>query len=74
MFAKILVPIDGSRESRRGLKCASDIAKKYNAEVTVIHVIEDPAYAYSAPRGIILPAEYFTSMRDHGEALLAKRK
>ena len=74
MFAKILVPVDGSRDSYRGLKYAVDIAKKYNSEVSLIHVIEEPTYAYSAPRGIILPAEYITGMRKHAEALLAKRK
>ena len=74
MFAKILVPIDGSRDSYRGLKYAIDIAKKYSSEVDLIHVIEDPTYVYSSPRGIILPDEYFTGMRKYAEALLAKRR
>lgn len=74
MFSKILVPIDGSPNSYRGLKYAIDVAKKYEAEITLIHVIEEPPYAYSAPSGIMLPAEYFTRIREHAVALLSKRK
>ena len=74
VFTKILVPIDGSPNSYRGLKYATDIARKYGAEVCLIHVMEQPVYAYSAPGGIVLPAEYFTGMKGHAEALLARRK
>lgn len=74
MFAKILVPIDGSPTSYRGLRFAVDIAKKYEAEVTLMHVIEQPIYAYSSPSGIMLPADYFTGMKNQAEGLLAKRR
>ena len=74
VFKKILVPIDGSLNSYRGLGYATDLARKYGAEVCLIHVMEQPVYAYSAPSGILFPTEYFTGMKEHAEALLARRK
>lgn len=38
MFEKILVPVDGSRNSARALKVAIEIAKKFDGEVTLIHI------------------------------------
>jgi nucleotide-binding universal stress UspA family protein len=74
VFSRILVPIDGSPNSYHGLKYAIDVAKKYAAEITLIHVVEEPTVAYSAPPGILLPEEYFVGIRENAEALLAKRK
>ena len=38
MFKKILVPLDGSEHSLRALKIAVQIAKKFEAKITLIHV------------------------------------
>ena len=40
--AKILVAYDGSEYSKRALKEASDIAKKFAGSVTLLHVFWDP--------------------------------
>lgn len=40
--AKILVAYDGSEYSKRALKEASDIAKKFSGSVTLLHVFWDP--------------------------------
>lgn len=69
-----MVPIDGSPNSYRGLKYAVDVAKKYGAEITLIHVMGEPTYTWSAPDGIMFPPEYFTGMRKYAGALLAKRR
>ncbi len=45
MFSKILVPLDGSRYAEKALRYALDIAKKYEAKITLIHVI--PKHYYS---------------------------
>ncbi len=37
MFEKILVPIDGSEHSIRGLDVAIQIAKRFSAKLTLIH-------------------------------------
>jgi nucleotide-binding universal stress UspA family protein len=39
MFRKILVPIDGSKHSMMAAAHAVDIAEKYHAAVTLLHVI-----------------------------------
>jgi len=38
---KILVPLDGSENSLRGLDAAISLAQKYQAEVTGVNVIQD---------------------------------
>lgn len=39
---KILVPVDGSAASLKAAKKATDIAKKYNSEITFVHVMYEP--------------------------------
>lgn len=43
-FYKILVPVDGSDESMRAASMAMGIAKKYDAELIAIHVINLDQY------------------------------
>jgi nucleotide-binding universal stress UspA family protein len=38
LFQKILVPLDGSEHSSRALEIAIQIAKKFGAKITLIHV------------------------------------
>ena len=38
MFNKILVPLDGSENSNRALDTAINISKKFNGQITLIHV------------------------------------
>ena len=38
---KILVPIDFSEQSLIALDQSYNLAKKYNAEITLLHVVED---------------------------------
>ncbi len=43
MFKKILVATDTSEYSKKALKAAIDIAKEFEAEVELFHVIDYPA-------------------------------
>lgn len=52
MFKKILVPIDGSQNSFRGLKKAIDIAKQFDATITSVYVI---AMSYNKPSQVKTP-------------------
>jgi nucleotide-binding universal stress UspA family protein len=40
--SKILVAYDGSEFSKRALKEAADLAKKFGGSVTLLHVFWDP--------------------------------
>lgn len=42
MITKILVPIDGSKNSEKGLKYACWLAGKVDAEITVLHIVSIP--------------------------------
>lgn len=49
LFKKILVPLDGSEHSLRALKIATQIAKRFDGKITLIHV-----YSIGA-RTIVMP-------------------
>ncbi|MGD0319598.1 MAG: universal stress protein [Nitrososphaerales archaeon] len=74
MFQKILVPIDGSRNSYRGLQCAVDIAKKFDAEITLIHVIEVLKYPYASTYGTDSPDTVYTALEESAQKLFEKRR
>lgn len=42
MFAKILVPTDGSEYSRRALLAALEMGKKFNGEIILLNVLMTP--------------------------------
>ncbi|MCX5798858.1 MAG: universal stress protein, partial [Proteobacteria bacterium] len=44
MFKKIVCPVDFSEFTDEILNCAVDIAKKYNAELHLIHIIPNLNY------------------------------
>lgn len=49
MFQRILVPVDGSRSSSRAVEVASDMARRYQSSVFLVHVIRD----WSVPKEIM---------------------
>ena len=44
MYGHILVPIDGSDHALRALDHASDLAKRYAAKLTLLHVVREQPY------------------------------
>ncbi len=82
MFEKILVPLDGSEHSLKGLEVAIEIAKKFKSNVTLIHVysitvrpIVVPEPATITPSGVpVMTAEEVEKIaaaaRKEGERLL----
>ncbi len=51
MFHRILVPVDGSKGSRHALHAAAEIAKRFEAEVHLICVIEATTHY---PPGVVM--------------------
>ncbi len=52
MISRILVPVDGSEQSKKALDFAADLAKRYEAEMHLIHVtqplVADDVFALGA--------------------------
>ncbi len=51
---KILIPCDFSSQFNEVLRHGCDFARKYNAQITLLHVYEPPTYAIP-PDAMILP-------------------
>jgi nucleotide-binding universal stress UspA family protein len=49
---KILVPVDFSEPSREALRFACDLARRYEAQVTLLHAYQLPGYAF--PEGYLV--------------------
>lgn len=76
MFKRILVPIDGSSTSNRGLEQAIAMAKDQSARLCVFHVVDELVLNPGLEGTIYLPPSYVASvmraLRDKGQKLLAK--
>lgn len=85
MFAKILVPLDGSEHSIRALDIAIQIAKKFAGKLTLIHVysvgvrpvvVPEPA-TFTPGIPIMAPVEYSRvaeAMKETGTRILAESR
>jgi len=45
-FKNLLVPIDFGEPSQRALEAAIELARRFDAKITLVHVYEIPAYVY----------------------------
>lgn len=70
MYQKIMVPVDGSEASARGLAEAVKIAKQSAGHLRLIHIVDDPLFdsTYSAPMNV---PDTITSRRDRATAILS---
>jgi nucleotide-binding universal stress UspA family protein len=69
MYKKILVPIDGSETSRRGLDEAIQLARDNSAKIRLVHVVNTAVVAVEYPGGS-LTDEVSDRLRDNGEAVM----
>jgi nucleotide-binding universal stress UspA family protein len=75
VVTKILVPLDGSTYADKALKYAVEIAKKFNATLTLVHVIVEPPPLVSgaaAPEAIPFLPQMHTVREELGKKILAK--
>ncbi|MDY0747353.1 universal stress protein [Paucibacter sp. R3-3] len=68
MYQRILVPVDGSGTSARGLEEAIKIGKLSGARLKLLHLVEQLLYAPG------LYAEVLPLMREEGERVLAQAR
>ena len=72
MYRKILVPIDGSRTSARGLDEAIKLAKGQKATLVLLHAVDEAVVTYGADMVPFHIDEMLESMREGGKKILAK--
>lgn len=76
MFRRILVPIDGSPPSRRGLEEAIMLAKDQRARIGLLHVMDESLATRALDGTSYMPAsyldEYLRSLTAGGTRLLAR--
>jgi universal stress protein A len=74
MINKILVPVDGSENSEKGLRYACWLANKVGATITVIHIISIPYTGESAVFHIRPLEDAAKMILDHAKKLLEEEK
>jgi nucleotide-binding universal stress UspA family protein len=76
MFRRILVPLDGSLTSRRGLEEAIALAKDQRARIRLLHVVDDRLATQGFDATMYVPAnyidEFLQALRAQGRRLLAR--
>jgi nucleotide-binding universal stress UspA family protein len=70
-YERILVAVDGSEAANRGLREAVRLAKEEQAQLTILHVVNE-YYAFANPEAGAAAADIVTALRDSGKELLAK--
>jgi len=72
MYRKILMPADGSPSSEQAIEKGLELAKLTGAEVTFLHVLENPLAAgyVAAPSMAAYSAELYSDLRDSATKVL----
>jgi len=71
MFERILVPIDGSATSKRGVREAIAVAKLTSARIKLMHVFERPLLGIGSEAALLSVDDIYDVARDAGQALLS---
>jgi nucleotide-binding universal stress UspA family protein len=69
MYARILVPVDGSETSRKGLEEAIKIAKSQGSTLCLVHIVNEFIFDYSYGPGVYA-ANVIDSLRERGKVIL----
>jgi nucleotide-binding universal stress UspA family protein len=72
MFKNILVPVDGSPTSNRGLAEAVKLAKSQKATLIVLHVVDENVVTQSALGGGYFIEGLLEGLLENGKKVLAK--
>jgi len=71
MVERILVPVDGSATSRKGVKEAIAVAKLTGARIKLLHVWEPPFLALGAEAALMRGEDIYNLSRDAGQRVLS---
>jgi len=73
LFSRILVGLDGSDYSLKALDLAIDLAKKYQSQLVLVHVVMRQIYAINPPEaGVLAGTAIVRELEEDGKAILAK--
>lgn len=70
MYAKILVPVDGSPTSAAGLTEAIRLAKLSGGEIELLHAIDLQAFSMMSSAGLGITPDNFEQIRASGQQVL----
>ena len=73
MISKILIPVDGSEHANKALQYALDLAEKYDATITIVHVAARLIHAYGAIHGAV-SIESNASLLAEGNEILKRAR
>lgn len=74
MYQRILVPVDGSPTSNRGLAEAIALAKLTGARLRLLHVVDELSFALGASAFPVYTGDVIGLLREAGEKILADAK
>jgi len=74
MYQRILVPVDGSPTSSRGLDEAIAVGRIMGARLRLLHVVDETSFAMSADAFGAYTGDLLTLLRQGGEQILADAK
>ena len=72
MYKKILVPVDGSATSMRGLQEAIKLAKLTGARLRLMHVVDSISFATGMEAATMVSSEMLQLVRESGAQVLKK--
>lgn len=72
MYQRILVPVDGSGTSRRGLQEAIALAQLTGGQLRLLHVVDELSAAMSMSGQGVVSADMFELLREGGQQVLAQ--
>jgi len=73
LFSRVLVALDGSDYSLKALDFAVDLAKKYQSQLVLVHVVMRQIYAINPPEaGILAGTAIVRELEAEGKSILAK--
>ena len=71
MYSKILVPVDGSDTSNRGLAEAIRLARLSGGRLKLLHVIDMLSFVTSPDAGLVMTPEILELIKQGGQQILA---
>jgi len=73
LLSRILVGLDGSDYSLKALEFAIDLAKKYQSQLVLVHVVMRQIYAINPPEaGVLAGTAIVRELEAEGKVILAK--